>query len=63
MNQGTSVCAMMRGIPTSTRSTTPAQRVTLTRVSAILTAASIAILLAGCAHTGRLKYVAATISP
>ena len=45
------------------RSTRPTRRPTPTRASAILAAASIAILLAGCAHTGRLKYVAATIAP
>ena len=41
----------------------PAPRVPESHRSAILAAASIAILLAGCAHSGRLKYVAETIAP
>ena len=54
---------MTREMLASTRSTTPARRVIRTQVPAMLATASVAVLLAGCAHTGRLKYVAATIAP
>ena len=63
MNDGTGVRAMTTETHTSSRCTPPARRATPTRVSAMLAAASVATLLAGCAHTGRLNYVAATIAP